>query len=160
MYNFGISLTDFRERQSCHSVVGATVNASFFCNCSLHKALLVSVADIITWTLKLKHNQFIIFRRNPLDCKTCSHGYLGEIKSRLDHKSATTSFWSCAYHKMTFETWHLVNVMLSEVSENRFFFFARGKNTCNLDLWDMTFDQDTDTNNHLKFPKNYCLIKC
>ena len=27
-------ITDIRERQSCHSVVGATVNASFFCNCS------------------------------------------------------------------------------------------------------------------------------
>ena len=137
MFNFGISLTDIRERQSCHSVVGAPVNASFFCKCSLHKALLVSVADNLTWTLELQHNQFHIFRRKPLDCKTCSHGYLTEIKSCLDHEN--TSFWSCAYHKMTFETWNLVIVMLAKVSENRFFFLARGcQNTCitlSFEIW-------------------------
>ena len=71
--------------------VGATVNVSFFCKCNLHKALLVSVAEIITWTLELQHNQFHTFRRKrneneSLNCKTCSNGYLGEIKSCLDHK--------------------------------------------------------------------------
>ena len=53
-----VHLTDIRERQSCHSVVGAKVNASFFYKCILHKALLVHVyvAEIITWTLELQHN--------------------------------------------------------------------------------------------------------
>ena len=55
--------------------------------------------------------------------------------------------------------------MLFEVGENiyieRFYFFARGcQNTCNHDIWDMPFGQNTDTNNHPKLPANYCLIKC
>ena len=89
MYSFGISLTDIRERQSCHSVVGATVNALFFCKCMVHKALLDSVAELERSSCTT-HNQFHIFRRKPFHCKT-SNGYLGEIKSCLDHKNGRTT---------------------------------------------------------------------
>ena len=136
MYIIGIFLTDIFERQSCHTVVGA-----MYSECIVLLQMYYTCTQSITSICGRDHinmnaraaTQRVPYIQTKTDCKTCSNGYLGEIlKSCLENKNGrTTTFRQniilvCAYHKMTFETLSLVNVMLFEVSENRFYFFARG----------------------------------